>query len=272
MSGDKQRALAVVILTAVIGFAVMAVGIFVWKELTRPNIGEDNCLYEDRGLRRRADADQTIVVVDQSEELSASHKRQVKELLVELLADDKLLPERSVVFLYVFGKNDFQGKSGQDLAPMVRLCRPPSSGNEVYENKRKLERTFRDRFVSPLYQAIDQSLGVALGERSPILEMLQYLSRTQDIKESVGKKFSKRLVLVSDLLQHSETLSHYKGDTYEDFLRSELKANMSGWTVRVLYLQRYGRDQRLQSKLLDNFWLRYFHETGAKVERMERIP
>jgi hypothetical protein len=205
----QQRKQAVLLL-AIVGVVVAGVlGTFAWQKLTRPNIGSDNCLYEDKRFLRKKVANQTIVVIDQSEDLSPSHKRQVKELLLDYIVDDKQLPVRSSVLLYVFGKNDFQPTgAGQDLKPEVNLCRPPSSGNEVIENRRKIEKTFHARFIRPLYESIDKSLNLALGERSPILEMLQYLSRTQDIKEgNPGARPKKALILVSDMLQHSAYLS-----------------------------------------------------------------
>lgn len=275
MTINHQRKQAVRILIFVGIFVAIVFGIYAWQKLSKPLLGRDNCVYEDKGLLRKVVSDQTVIVIDQSEELSDSHKRQIKELLVDYIANDSQLPLRASVMLYVFGKNDFQASGGgQILKPLASLCKPPSTGNEVFENKRKLEKNFRDRFVYPLYQSIDYSLGVSLGERSPILEMLQYISRTQDIKESTNKQHKKTLILISDLLQHSGDFSSYKGGTYEDFLRasSHLKSDLRGVTVRLLYLQRYGRDQRLQNRQLEEFWMRYFHEAGAKIEKFERIP
>jgi hypothetical protein len=51
-----------------------------------------------------------------------------------------------------------------------------------------------------------------------------------------------------------------------------LKADLQGWTIRILYLQRYGRDQRLQNRQLEEFWMRYFHDAGAKIEMIIRVP
>ena len=275
MNSTKQRKQAVQLLTAVGIVVLLVFGAFAYKKVTRPNVGKDNCLYEDKALIRKESSEQTIVVVDQSEALSVSHKRQVKDILLDYFADEGQLPIRASVVFYAFGKNDFSpAGAGQTLQPVVQLCRPPTTGNEVFENKRKLERTFRDQFVIPLYETLDRSLDVSLGERSPILEMLQYISRTQDIKESSFKSKKKTLILVSDLLQHSSVISHYKGAAYQDFLKSAsmLKSDLRGWSVRILYLQRYGKDQALQNRQLDEFWMRYFQDAGAKIERMARLP
>ena len=105
--------------------------------------------------------------------------------------------------------------------------------------------------------------------------MIQYVSRSQDIKEEIGGKHKKTLIIVSDLLQHSEQFSHYKNWTYEQFAASAgqlLRADLRGWDIRLLYLQRYGQDRQLQSKNQFEFWERYFYDSGAKIVAADRIP
>jgi hypothetical protein len=265
-----------ILIAIVLLFVALVLGIYVWKKQTRPIVGRDNCVYEDAQLSRRKPSDYTVIIVDQSETLSDSHKRQVTSKLFDYLADDNLLPVGSVVMLYVFGKNDFvKAGAGQKLAPNPFLCKPASTGNEITENARKISRVFHNQFVVPMNAAIGQSLEPALGERSPILEMIQYVSRSQDIKEEIGGKHKKTLIIVSDLLQHSEQFSHYKNWTYEQFAASAgqlLRADLRGWDIRLLYLQRYGQDRQLQSKNQFEFWERYFYDSGAKIVAADRIP
>ena len=59
------------------------------------------------------------------------------------------------------------------LRPSADLCRPPSHGNDLYENNRKIARDFSQRFLVPVTAALEMSLTTEIGERSPILETLQ---------------------------------------------------------------------------------------------------
>lgn len=269
-----QREQGILLLKIVGGFVACILGIWIYLTIFKPPIGRDHCVYEDRQLLRKRPSAQTIILIDQSEAFSESHIRQIKSVLVEYLSDDKQMPVRSAVMFYVFGKNDFLASgSGQSLSPTAILCKPPATGNLVYENTKALARTFRDGFVIPLYGEIDRSLEKGLGERSPILEMLQYVSRTQDIKQSVGDNNKKTLIVVSDLLQHSMYLSHYRGGTWADFEKATLlKADLRGFNVRLLYVNRYGKDMVLQNSSHLDFWMRYFHASGANLEIVERIP
>lgn len=276
MASSKHDTYAVRIFVGLALLVAAVLGFVAYKKLTALEIGPDNCVYEDSKHLRRKAVDQLVIVVDESEALSPSHKRQVQELIVDYVADEARLKERAAVSLYGFGKNDFLANgAGQDLRALASLCRPPATGNVVYEGKKKLEKVFHQRFIVPVFLVLDEALGGSLGERSPILEMLQYISRTQDIKDGAGNAQSKTLILVSDLLQHSTNFSHYKAWSYDEFQRSAwplLKTDLRGWKVQILYLQRYGKDQQLQNAQLEDFWMRYFHDAGAKIEIIQRIP
>src|ERR1035438_6257533 len=93
-----------ILIAIVLLFVALVLGIYVWKKQTRPIVGRDNCVYEDAQLSRRKPSDYTVIIVDQSETLSDSHKRQVTSKLFDYLADDNLPPVGSAVLLYEIGR------------------------------------------------------------------------------------------------------------------------------------------------------------------------
>jgi hypothetical protein len=231
----------------------------------RPIIGPDNCVYRDKRLLARAPADQTVILVDQSEALTETHRRFALNFIKDYVADDTRFSVYARVALFTFSKANFE--NGPTFRPSSDLCRPPSHGNDLYENNRKITKDFYQRFLVPVTTALEQSLTTEVGEWSPILETLQLISRSQEIEDS-GRK---TLIVVSDMLQHSNGFSHYRERrSYEDFVRSgfasDVKADFRDWNVIVIYLRRY-RDRQLQQATHLEFWQRYFHDAGAKVTR-----
>src|SRR5262244_1360446 len=103
----------------------------------RPVIGADNCVYRDRRLLRRAPADQTVILVDQSEALTETHRRFALSFITDYVADDSRFAERSRIVLSTFSKATFESRDGPRLRPGAAVCRPPSRGNDLYENTRK---------------------------------------------------------------------------------------------------------------------------------------
>ena len=249
-------AVAVALLASVAGV--------VWA---RPVVGPDNCVYRDKRLLRRAPADQTVILVDQSEALTETHRRFALSFIKDYVGDDATFSVRSRIALFPFSKLNFESPNSPSFRPRSDLCRPPSQGNELYENNRKITKDFYQRFLVPVTTSLEQSLTTEVGERSPILETLQLISRSQEIEDG-GRK---TLIVVSDMLQNTAGFSHYRDRrSYEDFLRSgfasDVKADFRDWSIIVVYLRRY-RDRHLQQGAHVDFWQRYFHEAGGKVTR-----
>ena len=257
----------IVILCGVGGLAVALLATVVGVMWARPVIGSDNCVYRDRRLLARAPADQTIILVDQSEALTETHRRFALGFITDYVADDAKFAVRSRIALFTFSKANFEGRKSPSFRPISDLCRPPSHGNDLYENNRKITQDFYQRFLVPVTASLRQSLTTEVGEWSPILETLQLISRSQEIEDGGHKT----LILVSDMLQHTDGFSHYRDRrSYEDFLRSgfasDVKADFRDWSIIVIYLRRY-RDRRFQEAAHLEFWQRYFHDSGGTIGR-----
>ncbi|HEX3179045.1 MAG TPA: hypothetical protein VHZ49_20375 [Methylomirabilota bacterium] len=257
----------IMILCGIGAFVVVLLGSVAGVMWNRPIIGPDNCVYRDKRLLRRAATDQTVVLVDQSEALTDTHRRFALSFLKDYVADDARFAVRSRIALFTFSKLNFESPAPASFRPVSDLCRPPSHGNELYENNRKITKDFYTRFLVPVTTALEESLTTEVGERSPILETLQMISRSQEIDDG-GRK---TLIVVSDMLQNTAGFSHYRERrSYEDFVRSgfasDVKADWRDWSIVVLYLRRY-RDRRLQQGAHVDFWQRYFHDAGGKITR-----
>ncbi len=257
----------ILILSGIGGFAVALLATVVGVTWSRPIIGPDNCVYRDKRFLGRAPTDQTVIVVDQSEALTETHRRFALNFIKDYVADDAKFAVRSRIALFTFSKATFESRNGPRLRPSSDLCRPPSHGNDLYENNRKITKDFYQRFLIPVTAALEESLTTEVGEQSPILETLQLISRSQEIEDG-GRK---TLILVSDMLQHTGAFNHYgPRRSYDDFLRSgfatDVKADFRDWNIIVIYLRRY-HDRQLQQASHIDFWQRYFHEAGGKITR-----
>ena len=82
----------------------------------------------------------------------------------------------------------------------------------------------------------------------------------------------RRIVIVSDLLQHSDALSFYRGEDWESFRASadfgRLARNLDGAEVTILRVPRPGA--KVDGAAVDDFWVRYLDVQGA--ERVDVEP
>lgn len=269
MSQADRRGLLIFAGVGLFVLGVLVTVIYQWY--FRPYVGPDNCIYTDKHLGQLAPTDQAILLIDQSEVLTQGHIRGVIRKVEEFILDDVRFPTGSRVLIFTFSKDDFpdRGGSAPSFRPTVDLCKPKPEGNPLSENNRKLRERFLRTFMEPLRRNLEQELNKDVGERSPILETLQMIARSQDVGAWNKRK---TLIVISDLLQHTQGFSHYRSpSSYEHFQKiyaDQVRADFSSWDVVLMYLRRY-KDRNLQLSSHLEFWQRYFSDTGGALIRVE---
>lgn len=153
------------------------------------------------------------------------------------------------------------------LKPVVSLCNP-GHGSEISSlvgNPKHVEQTWQEGFSKPLEREISQLLEASPEKESPILESIQSVVLTSLSEPSLKNK-PKNLILVSDLMQHTQNLSLYRGATAIDgYFQSKtfegLKIDLRDINMSVWML---GRENALSRSKLADIWQRIFAEQGAQ--------
>lgn len=160
------------------------------------------------------------------------------------------------------------------LEPIFSMCRP-ANGAETSawtSNRNAADKRFAQIFEPKLEQALETLLKSPPAGASPIMEAVQASSvrslHAPDLR-SDEKGFRRRLILVSDLLQHSPALSQLRDvPEWEEFEGSaamrSVSSDLAGTEVIILYLQR--DESPVQGRPHVDFWDAWFAEQGATVE------
>jgi hypothetical protein len=158
--------------------------------------------------------------------------------------------------------------------PLVELCNPGDGKghNELTENIKQLNRQYKDRFLTPIFNQSTQLLSITPAQESPILEMLQMVSLNSIQKYHVDGP--KTLIVLSDLLQNSKQLNMYKGmPTFQEFANTgyahKTQINFQGVDIQIHYLQ---NSPALQVDKLFLFWKEYFKASGSKSLDLVALP
>lgn len=161
------------------------------------------------------------------------------------------------------------------LQPEIELCNPGSGEklNIWTANPELARRRWERSFVSPIDSIISNINTEGPRSRSPIMETIQAA------KAHVGAYDTEdqNLVIVSDMMQHTEGYSHYGAGPpdYDDFesaaLDEKLSVDLSGWDVEILYARRGQAESPVQGRRHVDFWDRYFLENGATLQRVKSI-
>lgn len=202
----------------------------------------------------------TAVVIDHTDKISTVQKASLERRLWDV--SNNLEKNGAIQFFSVEKVGD------RVLEPGVSLCNPGSEKevNEWSGNKRLARKHYEEKFASILKEKLEGILTAPTAETSPVMEAVQSVVVTSFIGESNNAK-KKKLVLVSDLLEHTDAFSFYKGIPDFDVYRKgshwpSVKADMSGIDVEIFYLNRPGAE-RIQTPQLKLFWQMYFLEQGA---------
>lgn len=151
----------------------------------------------------------------------------------------------------------------------LSLCKPATEANALTQNVARVAATYRENFEKPMATILTSLMVASTADSSPIIENLQeLLARVPDF---LANEKPTTLVVFSNLAQHSDVLSFYKGGDWDTFTKSgavnRLSRALTGMDVFLLQLP--VREQ-FQPEL-ENFWARYFDAQGVTSLHYELV-
>lgn len=209
----------------------------------------------------------TVVLLDTTDRLDGLVGTQVNHAIERIREG---MPTYGLLQLYTVGID------GLSPEPLLSLCNPGRGAqmNPLYQNPKLAEQRwatgFRDRIDAVLASAMDAEAAAA----SPLLEGLRDLA-IRRLDQPVFDGVPKSLIVVSDLLQHSDLASHYREvPAFASFRQSpafaRVQAPLRNVAVEVFYVARPER-AALQSKAHVQFWNAYFTDSGAELVAVRRV-
>lgn len=204
----------------------------------------------------REDPSHTIVLVDQSDPFNATDLDWVRTLL-----DGEA---RSLVRygrLTVLVPNS---ASPYDPVQVFTACSPGSAAeaNPIFQNPKMIQQAWEKKFHTPLMARTDEALRDTVAPSSPLMEAMYTLADRPDFQ---GQVPARRMILVSDLMQHSPGFSMYKSGADEEAWAAsslaDMRAGLEGVEVvaRIVPRQEYA----LPLGEVKLFWQSWFAAAGA---------
>lgn len=155
------------------------------------------------------------------------------------------------------------------------VCAPRTGqdANAFYENPKLIRQRWQQQFEQPLDKVINGYMQAGEADSSPIMEALQIVSLSAF---PVGNNsVDKRIILVSDMFQHTPEWSHYRGQMDLSKLQKtnyyqRINTDLQNAEVSILYVRREGME-KLQNKRHALFWADYIESIGGRVTLIEKI-
>jgi hypothetical protein len=210
----------------------------------------------------------TAIVIDRTDSFGSISKADVEVQLQDIIDRTK---ESEQVSLFAVEPTE-----EEPLRSLISVCNPgsPDKADEWTQNPSLIKRNWKTKFQGPLGTLLNGLLIEEEAPLSPIMESIQSVS----ITNLGGKKKSlvpRRIILISDLLQNSQTWSLYKQkpdfNKFSEAIQTRgLNPDLRGVSIELFFLQRKTK-QRVDEKELLKFWLSWVEAYGGKVTRVLKI-
>jgi len=202
----------------------------------------------------------TLVIIDKTDPLTAAEQGQIRNI-VEKARDNISRGDRLTV------KVLRPGESANEtvLDTVADHCNPGAEANPLFENPKHVAVRYQAAFIEPVKEALARLNTAGEALQSPIARAIA--SAIDATPATPVQEI--RLILISDLMEHTEDASAYTGTLKEASFRKLMtktaQARLKDASVQVLLLHRskYAVKQEAAARV----WRRFLEEaTGREPE------
>lgn len=215
----------------------------------------------------------TAILIDTTDRVGPVSRTHVLGRLDDLVASSR--PDEMMI-AYETSPID-PDRNDDPLPSLLAVCNPgdPDEANPLRSNPERIRRRLQDNYEQPLEERFQQLLNRAPAPASPLMENVQAIAVTV-LGRRRHQYVPKRLVVVSDLAQHSEQLSFFDDPLdYEAFVGTAgaraLRTNLRGVDVEILFIQRDEHDRIGGERRLIEFWERWIADQSGRLAGVRKI-
>lgn len=239
------------------GFSILSISTFFYlfssAKSDQMSIDEHNC-------KTKNIPEIIAVVVDYTDSINAIQKASLEAYLKDTAY--RMSKNGKLKFYSVQDMND------GTLDAELEVCNPGNEDDvsEWTGNKKLARKKYEEQFTSQIEKQLSMLLTAQTANSSPIMRSLQSVFVT-NMKGHNVEHSKKKIILVSDLLEHTDAFSMYSGipefSAFENTSYwAQVKSNMENTDVELLFLNRASA-HKLQTPNLKLFWQYYFLNQGA---------
>lgn len=204
----------------------------------------------------------TLIIIDKTDPLTAAEQARARDAIAAARTSVARGDRITIKLLH-------ERKNTNDvvLDTVADLCNPGAEANPLFENPRRVAARYQQAFIEPIDSALENVAGLGSAPASPIAQSIQ--SALNGIP--AGTTPILKIILISDLMEHSPEGSAYTGTlnaaTLRKILPKEVQRALKNADIRVLLLPRpkYASQQAAAVKV----WATFFKEaTGHAAEIM----
>ena len=221
----------------------------------------------------------TAVLIDATDELNPVQSKFVMDAVTAVV---DTLPENGRLDLFVL--EGARGDHGPPFRRKVCRCNPGRSDSDadigLTDNPALQRKRWQEDYLEPVRAALDSALTRAPSDRTPLLGAIQAVALASPIGAQNPEPVEgrRRLLIVSDMLEHTDDYSHYRTARASlAALRAlpaypRLRTDLRGTEVEILYVRRDDPGaRRIQGRAHVGFWEDYFDANHGLLRRVVQV-
>lgn len=176
------------------------------------------------------------ILVDTTDTLPTRSQAKAKAVIAEAI---EAAPSNTLIT--VFG---ISSEAEEHIRPLLTICRPDdgSEASELTASPGLMKQRFEEGFFIPINTVFDRLLSAESSDSSPIIEAIESAS----VEALLPHKnvVNKRLIVISDFLQHSNVISFYRQPPHYPSFEQEARTaglfnfDLVGASVSLLFVPR----------------------------------
>ncbi|MDC0004199.1 hypothetical protein OAE19_07350 [Porticoccaceae bacterium] len=206
-------------------------------------------------------------MLDATEAVSQAQLEDLSNQL-EIMVRDSIIHERFTIYFLRDEPERFQ--------PSLVVCNPGTGQNlsSATHNLRKLMTTWQNSFKAPVTDSLQGLAKVTPSSSSPIMEMLKFVGLRSFARSTSPDK---RLILVSDMVEHTDSYSQYRNKNlnFEKLSQTpyfrEMRPRLNDVMVDLLYIERPPLAKIQGSDHVKKFWQPFVRRSGGRIKNVTYI-
>jgi hypothetical protein len=206
----------------------------------------------------------TLILIDKTDPLTVEEQARVWSLTT---AERGAAQRGDRLTINLLRQKD--GANETVLDTVTDFCNPGGDANPLFENPKRAAARYQNAFVQPVEAALASVKDAGSAPASPIAEALH--TSVESARGREGHRL--KLILISDLMEHTAAASAYSGTLNEAALRrlipQSTQSRLKEADVHIGLLARPRLAKKQEAAVA--VWRRFFEAVSGRAPRFERF-
>jgi hypothetical protein len=206
----------------------------------------------------------TLILIDKTDPLTAAEQARIRNLTA---AERDASQRGERITIKLLRQKD--GANETVLDTIADLCNPGADANPIFENPKRVAARFRNAFAEPMDAALASVNDAGSAQSSPIAQAVHRSVEGASARDGRHLK----LILISDLMEHTAGASAYSGTLNEAALRrlipQSTQTALKEAEVSIGLLARPRQVKQQEAAIA--VWRRFFETVSGRAPHFERF-